>query len=60
MMSSHMITMIRGEIQDNKCLDGELLLNNFVDTMRSRSHKAKPDVYFGARSEPPIITSVAS
>jgi hypothetical protein len=42
--------MIQGTIRDG-CVDGDIPFNNLADMMRGPSHKAKPDVYYGARPE---------
>ena len=45
------IPMIQGAIQNERCLDGDIPFNNLADMMSGKSHKAKPDVYYGARPE---------
>ncbi|KAI9670790.1 MAG: hypothetical protein M1817_003901 [Caeruleum heppii] len=45
------IPMIQGPIQDERCVDGDIPFNHLADMMGGKSHKAKPDVYYGARPE---------
>ncbi|KAI9712376.1 MAG: hypothetical protein M1820_001589 [Bogoriella megaspora] len=45
------IPMIQGRVRDDRCVNGDIPLNNLADIMRGPSHKAKPDVYYGARPE---------
>ncbi len=45
------IPMIQGTIQDERCIEGDVPFNNLADMMRGKSHKPKPDIYYGSRPE---------
>jgi hypothetical protein len=50
--TQRVIPMIQGAIRDDRYVDGRgIAFNNLVDILRGRGHKAKPDVYYGARPE---------
>ena len=49
--SREVFPIIQGTIQSGKCVNGDLPFNNLADMMVGKSHKAKPDIYYGVRPE---------
>ena len=45
------ISVIQGTDSNKSCIGEDILLNNLADLMKGPSHKAKPDIYYGARPE---------
>ena len=46
------IPMIQGTIKDERCVDGpDIRLANLANLLNGADHKAKPDVWYGARPE---------
>ena len=56
------IPMISGTIKNEKCVDGDIPFNNLADMMVGKSHKAKPDIYYGVRPETinPVVREALS
>ena len=46
-----MIPIIEGKINDNKCIDGDILFTNLASLTSDTLTSAKPDLYSGARPE---------
>ncbi|KAF2452840.1 hypothetical protein BDY21DRAFT_293988 [Lineolata rhizophorae] len=47
----NVIPMIQGITRDERSVGSGIPFTNLADIMRGKSHKAKPDVYYGARPE---------
>ena len=46
------IPLIQGTIRDERCIDGpDIRLANLANLMTGKDHKAKPDIWYGARPE---------
>lgn len=46
------LPMIQGPIRDERCIDGpDIRFANLTKLMTGRDHKAKPDIWYGARPE---------
>jgi hypothetical protein len=45
------IPMIQGAIQDERCVESEILFTNLAGLISTELPKAKPDFYYGARPE---------
>ncbi|KAI9684265.1 MAG: hypothetical protein M1822_005738 [Bathelium mastoideum] len=47
----NVIPMLQGRVRDDRCVNGDIPFNSLADMMQGPSHKAKPDIYYGARPE---------